>query len=308
MTTTTFTPSTSLPIGLYRIWARANLAGGGHSPWSAPADLHVNTRAELNVLPIHGTDPRPTISWSELPGAVRYDMWVNNVTTGESQVLRNTDVTGTSLTPDQDLEFGRYHIWIRGIDALGRPAAWSELVEYSLGPQPLNPANPTFEQRPVFEWTATAGVGSYEIFVRSSSGDIRQSGLTGTTWTPSTDLAPGPIRWWIRGVAPSGTPGLWSLPVVMNIVGRTTVLTPFGSTTDTTPAFSWQTVTGAVRYELYVERLGEGQALRENSLTETSFTPAAPLALGNYRVWVKAISSLDNVTGIWSDAVVFTIV
>ncbi|MEZ6121696.1 MAG: hypothetical protein R3C49_00815 [Planctomycetaceae bacterium] len=61
---------------------------------------------------------------------------------------------------------------------------------------------------------------------------------------------------------------------------------------------AWKRSMYSSRYILHVRNLTTGGiAIREDSLTGTSFTPAAALASGNYRVWVKAIGS----TGIFTD-------
>jgi len=86
------------------------------------------------------------------------------------------------------------------------------------------------------------------------------------------------------------------------------VLSPTGATGDSTPTFTWREVDGAVRYDLWVDQIGgQNQIIREQNLTGTSFTPGTSLADGNYRVWVRAISS-TNETSDWSLTVTFSIV
>jgi hypothetical protein len=86
------------------------------------------------------------------------------------------------------------------------------------------------------------------------------------------------------------------------------VLSPSGTTGNTTPTITWRVVDGAARYDLWVDQLGgQSQIIREQNLTTTSFTPTTPLACtGNYRIWVRAISTTDEDSD-WSIPLDFTI-
>ncbi|MEZ6123705.1 MAG: hypothetical protein R3C49_11075 [Planctomycetaceae bacterium] len=56
--------------------------------------------------------------------------------------------------------------------------------------------------------------------------------------------------------------------------------------------FEWQQVLAASHYSLQVNNVDTGEVvIRENQLTSVTFTPAANLPPGNYRIWVRAISS-----------------
>lgn len=85
---------------------------------------------------------------------------------------------------------------------------------------------------------------------------------------------------------------------VQNFVigGPPTVLTPQGSSADTTPTFSWTPVTDAATYDLWVNRLDvvTSKIVFQTGLASTSFTPSTPLPAGNYRVWVRAISTTSQ--------------
>ena len=100
---------------------------------------------------------------------------------------------------------------------------------------------------------------------------------------------------------------VWSVPVKINTDGRTNVLSPTGSTTNRRPVISWQPVDLAVRYELWVDQLGvDEKIIYQTNLTSTSFTPPSNLPLGNYRIWVRAVSS-SLIAARWSPPVDFTI-
>ena len=101
--------------------------------------------------------------------------------------------------------------------------------------------------------------------------------------------------------------GQWTQETPIYIGGRTDMLSPIGSTSDTTPTFTWRPVDGAARYDLWVDRLGgASQVIREQNLTSPSFT-SSTLPAGNYRSWVRAVSTTGEFA-LWSVFVDFTIV
>ena len=218
--TNSFTPSAALPIGRYFIWVRVKQDDGSTSVWSDPITATVSVPAVLDPVDYQQTDLTPTFTWAAIPGATRYEIWGNNVTTGTSQIITDTNIVGTSFTPGSDLPFGRYLIWVRGYDAANAPSAWSTPIQFSIGPQPVTPLGPTFDTTPTFEWTTITGAATYELYLSTTGGVVTQTGLTGSSWTPAGPLSNGILRWWVRGATGGGTPGAWSGRVDSDIGGR----------------------------------------------------------------------------------------
>ena len=230
-------------------------------------------------------------------GDVQYDLWIDNLSSGQSQFVRKSDLTETTWTAETDFPFGRYRIWVRGIDAGGNGAAWSTFQETVVRTPPvaIAPVGGTFDRTPTFAWTAVSGAVRYELFVVSSNTGattIRQAAITSTTWTPRFNLPDGPYRSWVHGVTAQNLFSLPSLPKEIFVGGRTDVLTPVGNTSDTTPTFTWGAVGGAARYSLWVDRVGvQSGYIRNTAIQQTNFTPTTALPVGTYRVWVRAIST-----------------
>ncbi len=85
------------------------------------------------------------------------------------------------------------------------------------------------------------------------------------------------------------------------------MLTPTGTTNNSTPNISWQAVDGAVRYELWVTNMSSMvRVIYDTNLTVLNFTPSTPLVNAAYRVWVRAVSSTGEFSA-WSVAADFTI-
>src|SRR5207253_9349282 len=84
---------------------------------------------------------------------------------------------------------------------------------------------------------------------------------------------------------------------------------PIGTIQNATPTFTWNVVTGAAYYELWVNDVtaGRAQVVYNPHVTGNTMTPAGPLTAGDaYQWWVRAFSS-TGAAGAWSTAAAFTI-
>lgn len=308
-----YAPPSELGIGRYNLWIRSVGAGGQKSAWTSQYNFRISTAISTLPFASQQTDPRPTLTWNPLPGAVRYDVWLDNLTTGQSQFLRNTNVPGTSWTPASDLPLGRYRIWVRGLDAAGLPGQWSATLNFSVVTPPAltAPVQPTFQRTPTFTWGAVPGAVTYEVFIRNQSSGattVHQQNLSETNWTPSSALADGPYRWWVRATGTAAMRSQWSAPADVVIGGRPNLLSPVGGGSDNTPTFSWGAVDGAASYRLFVDRTDVYAVgvINVTGLAGTEYTPAAALVPGAYRAWVRAVSTSGELS-LWSVSVTFTV-
>ena len=56
----------------------------------------------------------PTFTWSSVAGANHYYVWVNDMTTGQSPAVSNSNVSGTSWTTTTALTPGQSYEWYVG--------------------------------------------------------------------------------------------------------------------------------------------------------------------------------------------------
>ena len=301
-----FTPPNGLGIGQYTVWVRAQGTSlSGQSAWSHPYNFRVRLPVAQPMVSIDPLIGRSMISWSPLPGAVKYDVWIDRLDVPTSPVFRDTNVTGTSVTPTLPVS-GKYRVWVRGLAADGTLGAWSVSTNFVAIQVPAitNGLNPTFDATPTVTWTSVPGATTYEFYIVSMKGYVNvldQTGIAGTSLTwPS--LPAGPYRYWVKATGATS----WSLPVDIDTSGRTDLLTPSG-TISTTMAitFSWRPVDGVVRYELWVTRRDDwALVIHETNLTSTSHQRSLPSG-SIYRVWVRAIGSTGPAA--WSQPVDFSV-
>lgn len=303
---TSFTPPAALSVGRHAVWVRARTVSGQTSGWSAGASIDITTAPTVTATTA-GTDNRSTISWNAVAGAVRYEVWANNTTSGASKVIYNANQTTTSFTTDA-LDFGVHAVWVRAVNEFDQAGSWSTAATFFVGPVLLGPGS-TFNQQPEFTWRAPTGAASFEIFIQAGSDIIQQTGITTTSFTPPRLLNNNTTyRWWVRGYTADGKAGRWTAAAEAYIGGRPTIASPAeGSATSTTPLFTWGSVTAAATYDLFVSRIDvPGLAFRDTTVTTNTYTHTSALAAGTYRAWVRSISTSGTASP-WSVAVTFTV-
>jgi hypothetical protein len=323
-----YTIPSDLPIGKYRFWVRATSGFGEKSDWSAARDFEVTSPPVIQQFGASTFDTTPTFTWTDLnrefngvsTDVFRYEIWINDVTGTSTLLLRDQNVLTNTYTVPSPLANGRYTVWVRAFASGSNAAAgttvtaWSTPYTFDVGGRVvMNPIAPTTDPTPEISWRRVGDAASYEIFIARASTPntavIRQAGLTTNSYTPGFDLSSGNYLVWVRAVSTSGTIGSWSVPATMQINPLTApVINTIGTTTDTTPTFSWAAVTGATRYRVYVERTASPNVplIDVSNVVATSYTPTTGLAPDQYRLWVRAIAA-DGTVGPWS-ASLFTIV
>lgn len=276
---------------------------------SANFTIQDSTVTLLNAVDRYA-DTQPTLSWQAVPEAVRYEMWFSRVYPAGQRIYSDTNVQGTSWTPPAELDAGGYRYWVRGFDADGNATSWSSANTFEIRPTLVGPLNGAFTAQPTFEWEPVPFATGYTLFLRSDSGDEVISNIQGNTYTPSTDLPAGLVRWWIRPSDSVANLG-WTTAGVVGVPPRSTLLTPNGNETDVTPVFNWSPISGAGRYILHVVNTDTNQVvIRDDNVATASYTASTALPAGNYRHWVKAIDAATDEfnSGLWSNPLSFSII
>ncbi|MCP4175856.1 MAG: hypothetical protein GY758_34375, partial [Fuerstiella sp.] len=316
LTSAGFMPPADLLVGNYRYWVQASTGTGERSDWSDSFDFTVVTPPSVDTFGPSILNRTPTITWNTQDRITSWQVWVNKVDEVPA-VIQYVEggLTSPEFTIPVDMVNGRYKVWVRGFtdDVV---TEWSGAFEFSVGGRPVvtNPAT-TADSTPTLSWLPVEDAAGYEVYF-STENDIsnpilRESGLSATSFTLTDDVVPGVYKFWVRAIASDGALTPWSL----NSQATLTVLpievpvlndVPDGS--DTTPTITWSPAGGAVRYEIFIslKNTPTVAVIRHNNLIDVSFTPATPLAPGEYRVWVRSIGANSQLSA-WSVPDGFTI-
>lgn len=307
---TSYTPDVDFGVGHYTVWMRSIGTGNVKSAWTPDRNFTVVSKTTILPMAKYQNTATPTVSWNPILGAESYKVWISNLSTGQSPVIFEENITQTSFTPASDLPVGLYRAWVQ-VWSGAASGGWSLPFDFHVSPAPVitQGMNSTFDRTPTFAWNAVSGATSYEFQLknRNTGAMVIAQTVAGTSLTPGSNLPDGPYRWFVRGRSDQNVYSLWTTATDIYVGGRTDVLMPTGNTSDTTPTFSWRPVDGASRYELWLSRLDvPSVVINKTDNTTTSFTPATALAAGSYRVWVRAVST-TNEFGPWSIPVTFNV-
>lgn len=310
--TMSYTYPGTLPRNDYKWWVRAVRDNEFKGVWSDVSEFSTGGRSKV-TSPVRNsvvTTSIPNFEWPAVPGAESYEVYVSKVGTAGA-LYRDAGITNNHIGA-RVLEDGSYKVWIR-TTLPGGSAVWGSGVSFTvattvtdLQTTPFNPATPSFDTTPTFQWTAASGAETYDIYLHSGTTTILLTGLTGTSHPRHTDLSKGHWAWNIRPVNSSGV-GKWSPTIAFTTNGQTSFLSPSATTSDRTPTFTWRGVAGASGFSLQVNSgtSGTTQVFREDVIIGTSFTPDAELPAGTYRAWIRAFNTIG--IGVWSRPLTFVI-
>ncbi|MCA9082852.1 MAG: hypothetical protein KDA81_02295 [Planctomycetaceae bacterium] len=235
VTTMTYTdPSIVLRNSSYRWWIRAFNEDGEATAWSSFGQFFVPVPVINTPGGIVTTTNRPVIAWTGVPEYVRYELWINNDTTGQSRVIYENNLTTTSYTPALPLENGSFRAWVRGFDVDGNASQWSNpflfdvSASVSNAPILIGAIGAPADNTPEFQWNALPNITQYEIVIKNllTTGQpiVLEQVITPTTlatgalaFSPTTNLISGQYRWWIRGLNDDNSPGPYSQPLDFRI-------------------------------------------------------------------------------------------
>jgi hypothetical protein len=181
----------------------------------------------------------PTFRWDEAPGAMWYNLWVNDSTGSKiNQWYRNEEagcppgIGPCTVSPSVELSPGSGQWWVRTYNSAGY-GDWSSGMSFSVGVSSpgqatlLSPSGSITDTTPPYEWDAVAGATWYHLYVNDSTGNKinqwysamdlhcpRSPALCRVTL--GTVLASGNGQWWVQTYNSAGS-GDWSSGMLFTV-------------------------------------------------------------------------------------------
>ncbi|HJR80257.1 MAG TPA: hypothetical protein VJ821_09305 [Anaerolineales bacterium] len=264
-----------------------------------------------------------TLSWASSQGATSYQYCFSLSPNDNNCVHLNGwrdvgNVTSFTIPRDPKFIWGNTYYWqIRASNAGGTKLAndgawWVFTTANLIGKTTLiSPSGAVSDTTPTYRWNHVTGVTWYYLWIINPTANIfhqwydANAICSGGTCevTPPLTLSTGNFAWWVQTWNSSGY-GPWSDGLPFNIPatpvpGDATLISPNGSINDTTPTYTWNSVSGATWYYLWISKVNSDSSLTtvhkqwyDASLVcsggNCSVTPAGiTLASGNYRWWIQ---------------------
>jgi subtilisin family serine protease len=260
-------------------------------------------------------DLTPTFDWNDVSGATSYTIQIDDLATFASPNYTNSPTTST-YTPAANLAVGTWYWRVQATNTYGSSAytsGWSVI----LGNAPAVPtlalpanASSTSDLTPTFDWNDVSGATAYTIQIDNDvafgSVDYTNSPTT-STYTPAANLAVGTWYWRVLATNAFGSSAYtasWSV-ILGSAPAVPTLALPANasSTSDLTPTFDWNDVSGATSYTIQIDNdVAFGSVDYTNSPTTSTYTPAANLAVGTWYWRVLATNAFgsSSYTAGWS--------
>ncbi len=293
------------------------------TPVSTPADTTPPT------VTITSPTANPTHIASATPlaigGTAADTVGVTQVTWVNDRGGNGTATGTTSWTANGiPLLSGTNVITVTARDAAGNSGTDTLTVTYSTlaAATLVSPSGTIGTTTPTYTWNAVSAATWYNLYVDDSTGNRiaqwytpAQVGCgtgTGTcSITPSTALVAGAGQWWVQTYNGSGG-GPWSAGMAFCVIacptGAATLVSPSGTTGTTTPTYTWNAVSAATWYYLWVDDSTTAGKIQQwytpaqvgcgTGTGTCSITPSTSLAVGAGKWWIQTWNPAGS--GPWS--------
>jgi len=308
-------------------------ANGVAGQWATSGKPFTVNLGTVNIVGPSGaiSDTKPTISWtaSSLSGAKYWLQVSNDNSNWTSSLIVNTTLTSaTSYALSTALaNNATYYVRVAVVDANNVPGDWAGPQAFTVNIGTITLQSPAdlaalTNTRPTLNWSAsTLGPNAkYHVQVATDTGftnivEQSDTGVNTATYTLTAGLPNGqPYYWHVAVIDANNVIGAYCTFRNFSIdLGTVSLLTPGGSTNNTTPTLDWSdSALPGVSYRVQLSASsGFGSTLADATTAAGVSQYTVPLAnkLNNgitYWWRVKVIDG-NNVPGAWTSAQSFTV-
>ncbi len=248
-----------------------------------------------------------TLSWNEVEGADKYEIYVLNNTTGNYQL--NGTVSKTSATTAVAPYGVKYCYKVRAIHSENEKLAsdFSAVVTGVNNKKLTTPNLKVTENKNgtfTLSWNAVAGAEKYELCIRNADGSYKlMKTTTANSFVTAVAAFGKNYAYKMRAVTSKNVDAASAYSAVVGAVNRVALQTPSmkaAVNNNGTFTLSWGSVAGAEKYELYIKQANGSYKLMKTT-TANSFTTAVAAFGKQYSYKMKAVR--QNLSSAYSAAV-----
>ena len=227
------------------------------------------------------------LSWTEVTGATRYELWVWESANGWQQ-LGGDSLTGTTYAHTDVTAGMTYYYAIRAVNASGETSAWSEQESATVSERATSTA--TASETPTVTATTTETATPTAVASDTPTPTAATTETATSTATASETPTPTPTATTTGSETATQAAVALAAPALTAEAGADAI------------ELSWGAVAGAVRYELWVwDSVNDWRQIGGDGLTGTSYTHSGLTAGATYFYAVRAVNA-DGQTGAWSES------
>lgn len=276
-------------------------------------------------------DRTPLLDWADITDASTYEIQVapeyadvNNPNVTGSTAIIECSTSSYQVTAAYDWNTDWF--WrVRAVKADGTVSAWAMPFQFYVSqssvivPFPADNGQ-TEDTTPILDWNDIAGAVSYDLTLASNADRVfyevfTVTGLTDSEYelTAGQAITPGTTNYWyVRGKNDDGEYGEWSTDFGLTV--RTNDV-PVGNlrdavvTIDKTPELTWNAISGATRYDIFIaDSAAELDTVIAVQVATPTYTVPTPWAFGTHKYWrIKAYNLSGIQTGLTSADFDFTV-
>ena len=307
-----FAPSTPLTPGTTYYWkvsSRDPNNGNAEAPsvvWSfttanpLPAPVLVSPASGATGVPV-----TTSLNWNAVIGSAGYTVYLGTT----NPPTAGTQIASSPFTPTAALSPGTTYYWKvssrdpNNSNAEAPSAVWSFTTANPLpAPGLVSPASGATGV-PVttsLSWNAVTGSAGYTVYLGTTNPPTVGTQTASSPFTPSTPLTPGTTYYWkVASRDPNNNnaesaSSVWSFGTASPPLPAPTLVSPANGAAGvaTTPALSWNAVTGSAGYTVYLGTTNPPTT--GTQAAGSSFTPSTPLTPGTTYYWKVASRDPNN--------------
>jgi hypothetical protein len=277
----------------------------------------------------------PTYTWNQVLNASYYFLWVNGPSgnifqqwyTSAQANCNGSTCSVAGATPG--LGGGSHTWWIQTWNDLGY-GPWSSGMSFTVSPPGkatlVSPSGSIGNNNPTYTWNEVSGATYYYLWLDGPSGHVfdkwftaAEAGCSGGTCSvagATPNLGGGTHTWWIQTWSNAGY-GPWSdgktfTPPTPTPPGKATLNTPSGTIFINNPIYTWNEVSGATYYYLWLDGpsghvFDKWFTAEEASCKGSSCSATLPVTLssGAHTWWIQTWNPVGY--GPWSDGKSFSV-
>jgi len=249
-----------------------------------------------------------TLSWNAVTGADKYEIYIYNNNTGIYQL--NGTVAKTSATTAYAPYNVKYSYKIRALDSESK--VYSDFSNVVSATNKVKLSAPTMKDVVVnsngsfkLSWNSVAGADKYELYIRQADGSYKlMKTTTATSFT--TAFATYGKQYSYKAKAVDSKNKVYSdFSNVVSATNNKRLSTPSNVklTVNSAPSFtiSWNAVSGANQYEVYLYQNGSFKKIR--TVTANKTTLNNPIKGKQYTYKIRATDSKNNAVSDYSATV-----